>query len=84
MTRLPRDVTGEALAKALSTLGYTTTRQTGSHVRLTSYTRGEHHITIPRHDPLRVGTLAAILADVAAHFETSREELVERLFRLKG
>jgi len=84
MTRLPRDVTGEALAKALSTLGYNTTRQTGSHVRLTSYAGGEHHITIPRHDPLRVGTLAAILADVAAHFETSREELVERLFRLKG
>jgi hypothetical protein len=28
---------------------------------------GEHHITIPAHNPLRVGTLAAILAEVAHH-----------------
>jgi hypothetical protein len=29
---------------------------------------------------LRVGTLAAILREVAAHFELTREDLVERLF----
>ena len=40
----------------------------------------EHHITIPRHAPLRVGTVAAILADVSDHFGLSREALVERLF----
>jgi predicted RNA binding protein YcfA (HicA-like mRNA interferase family) len=79
--RLPRDVTGDDLAKAMQTLGYEMTRQTGSHMRLTTSRRGEHHITIPRHTPMRVGTLAAILSEVAAHFETTREDLARRLFR---
>lgn len=80
MTRLPRDLTGESLAKALSRLGYAQTRQTGSHMRLTTRERGEHHVTIPRHDPLRVGTLGGILGEVAAHFEASRDDIIERLF----
>lgn len=80
MTRLPRDLTGEALAKKLSALGYPRLRQTGSHIRLTTLEEGEHHLTIPRHDPLRVGTLSGILGDVAAHFHTTREEIIERLF----
>ena len=78
--RLPRDLSGDDLAKDLRAFGYQVTRQTGSHLRLTTSERGEHHVTIPRHQPLRVGTLAAILADVADHFELSREELVARLF----
>jgi len=79
--RLPRDLSGQALAKALARLGYEVTRQTGSHMRLTSRLRGEHHVTIPQHDPLRVGTLASILADVAAHHEIGRDELASLLFR---
>jgi predicted RNA binding protein YcfA (HicA-like mRNA interferase family) len=78
--RLPRDVSGDDLAKALADLGYRISRQTGSHVRLTTPERGEHHITIPRHGALRVGTLAGLLGDVAQHFALSREELIERLF----
>ncbi len=65
----------------MAVLGYTVTRQTGSHMRLTTLGRGEHHVTIPKREPLRVGTLAGILADVAAHFELTREELLARLFR---
>jgi hypothetical protein len=49
-------------------------------LRLTTTVGGEHHITIPQHDPLRVGTLAGILNDVAAHSGLSREELLEKLF----
>ncbi len=78
--RLPRDLSGEDLARSLSVLGYAVTRQTGSHMRLTTQERGEHHITIPRHDPLRVGTVAAILADVGDHAGLSRDALVELLF----
>jgi predicted RNA binding protein YcfA (HicA-like mRNA interferase family) len=78
--RLPRDVSGVELARALSTFGYEVTRQTGSHMRLTTQDRGEHHVTIPKHDPLRLGTLAAILADVGEHFGLSRDEIAERLF----
>lgn len=64
--RIPRDLSGEELVKRLARLGYGVTRQTGSHIRLTSRARGEHHITVPSHDPLRIGTLAAILDGVAA------------------
>ncbi len=78
--RLPRDLSGTDLARALGKLGYEATRQTGSHMRLTTQENGEHHITIPRHDPLRVGTLSAILSDVAGHFGTNRDEIVRRLF----
>jgi hypothetical protein len=49
-------------------------------MRLTTQEPGEHHITIPRHDSLRVGTMAAILADVGQHAGLSREALAERLF----
>lgn len=78
--KLPRDLSGARLAKALTRVGYSITRQTGSHLRLTTARPSEHHVTIPAHDPLKVGTLAAILADVAAHQEISRDELLDRLF----
>jgi hypothetical protein len=39
-----------------------------------------HTITVPLHDPLRVGTLAAILADVAALHELTRDDLISKLF----
>ena len=56
-----RDLPGDALASRLRRYGYEPTRQTGSHLRLTSTLQGqEHHVTVPRHDHLRVGTLSAI------------------------
>jgi predicted RNA binding protein YcfA (HicA-like mRNA interferase family) len=78
--RLPRDLSGDDLAKILKTYGYEQTRQTGSHMRLTTEQNGQHHITIPRHNPLRAGTLSAILSEVAAHFKMDRENLISRLF----
>ena len=77
--RLPRDLSGTELAKALRRFGYEVTRQVGSHVRLTSTVNGIHHITVPNHRPLRIGTLASILDDVAAHHKISRDELLLRL-----
>lgn len=44
--KLPRDIGGEELAKLLKKYGYQTTRQTGSHLRLTTGIKEEHHITI--------------------------------------
>lgn len=78
--RLPRDLTGAELAVLLRRYGYEITRQTGSHIRLTTLMGGEHHITIPAHNPLRVGTLNGILRDVAEHLAISREELLSSLF----
>ncbi len=78
--KLPRNVSGQQLAKALATYGYAVTRQSGSHMRLTTTTGGQHHLTIPDHSQLRIGTLAAIVADVAQHFRSTREEVAKRLF----
>jgi predicted RNA binding protein YcfA (HicA-like mRNA interferase family) len=78
--KLPRDISGSELAIKLAKFGYEITRQNGSHIRLTTQRNGEHHITIPRHDPLKVGTFSAILNDVAKHLEISRDELVDNLF----
>ena len=78
--RLPRDLSGDRLATLLRRYGYEVTRQTGSHMRLTTTQEGEHHVTIPRHASLRVGTLSAILGDVAEHLGISRQALLEALF----
>lgn len=78
--RLPRDLSGRDLARALRRYGYEVTRETGSHMRLTTQQGGEHHVTIPDHDSVRVGTLSGILADVAGHLGIERAALVEALF----
>lgn len=78
--RLPRDVSGHDLAQALARLDYAVTRQTGSHMRLTTARCGEHHVTIPAHAPLRLGTLRAILAEVAAHHGLDVPSLAALLF----
>ncbi|MBW8332805.1 MAG: type II toxin-antitoxin system HicA family toxin [Prolixibacteraceae bacterium] len=77
---LPRDIEASKLIKALRKLGYETTRQSGSHIRLTTQQNGQHHLTIPNHDPLKIGTLNAIITEVAKHLGVSKQELVERLF----
>jgi predicted RNA binding protein YcfA (HicA-like mRNA interferase family) len=68
---LPRDVSGGNLAKRLGRLGYEVTRQAGSHLRLTTSERGQHHVTIPNTTRSKVGTLAGILGDVAAIFRSA-------------
>jgi predicted RNA binding protein YcfA (HicA-like mRNA interferase family) len=80
--KLRRDVSGEELVRSLRRFGYEVTRQTGSHLRVTSNFKGkEHHVTIPAHKQLKVGTLAEILGDVAAYLDLTREKLVQELFR---
>lgn len=78
--RLPRDISGIELARKLEKYGYQVTRQTGSHLRLTTEQGGEHHITIPQHKDLRVGTLNAILTDVADHLGMTRQDLINSIF----
>lgn len=78
--KVPRDLSGAALAKSLSKVGYHVTRQTGSHLRLTTQSPTQHHVTVPAHDSLKVGTLSGILGDVAAHLKITRDELMQRLF----
>jgi predicted RNA binding protein YcfA (HicA-like mRNA interferase family) len=78
--KIPGDISGQELIKYLKPYGYTITRQTGSHIRLSTVQQGQHHITIPNHDPLKIGTLSAILTDVATHFNTTKDQLLQEFF----
>lgn len=78
--RLPRDLTGRELIAALGRLGYSPTRQTGSHVRLTTSHPSQHHVTVPLHDALRIGTLSSIVTAVADARNMSRDDLMRELF----
>jgi|UniRef100_A0A7C3SLE2 predicted RNA binding protein YcfA (HicA-like mRNA interferase family) len=78
--KLPREVSGEDLARRLEKVGYRPTRQSGSHVRLTAAFPKEHHITIPFHPSLKMGTLNSIMREVANHLKISKEELIQRLW----
>ena len=77
--KLPRDVSGRQLATALRKLGYSISRQSGDHIRLTTEMHGQHHETIPDKQQLRVGTLSNILKSVASHHKLSVRELLELL-----
>jgi predicted RNA binding protein YcfA (HicA-like mRNA interferase family) len=73
-------VFGKILIRFLNSLGYETTRQRGSHVRLVKSTAsGKHKITIPNHDPVAKGTLADILIKVSIWCQIDKHELAARL-----
>jgi len=78
--KLPRDLSAADLEKRLRRVyGYEFVRQLGSHRRLTTQTCGEHHLTIPNHNPLRPGTLRAILGEVMAHHGLTLEQVLYQL-----
>jgi predicted RNA binding protein YcfA (HicA-like mRNA interferase family) len=77
--KIPRDMSAKDLVTGLSNLGYLATRQKGSHIRLTTQQNGEHHITIPAHNPLKIKTLNSILKSIAEHHHISMEELLHIL-----
>ncbi len=70
--KLPRDVTGHEAVKALRRLGFTVTRQDGSHIRMS---RGPLNVTVPDHDSILPKTLQSVLRQA----NVSLEEFVENL-----
>ena len=78
--KMPRNISGNELVKRLGRLGYQAKRQVGSHIRCTTFEGGTHHITIPNHDPLKIGTFSSIISDVAMHFKKEKGEVLKILF----
>ena len=80
--KLPRALSGNELAKRLArTYGYRVTRSRGSHMTATlTVGRNSHQVTVPRHRDVRVGTLDAIVTDVAEFLGLSKHEVRRRLF----
>jgi predicted RNA binding protein YcfA (HicA-like mRNA interferase family) len=56
--KLPRDLSGADVVRALERLGFQVNRQTGSHIQLSS---GSRRITVPNHCVVAPGTLKSIL-----------------------
>ncbi len=82
MRKLPRDLTGDDLASLLRRhYGYEAKRQRGSHLTVTTVFGGsEHSVTIPRHRPVRVGTLNAVVSAVAEFHGLAKQEVRQKLF----
>ncbi|HEY6170219.1 MAG TPA: type II toxin-antitoxin system HicA family toxin [Verrucomicrobiae bacterium] len=70
--KLPRDLSGEEVGRALKRLGFEFVRQTGSH---RMFTKGPLHPCVPMHRVLKPKTLQSILKQAGI----TVEELVENL-----
>ena len=79
--KLPRDLSGDVLVKKLVKYGYVVTRQSGSHMRLTTQSEGEHHLTIPAYRSIPVDILDSILGDIASHLKVKKSIIIDELFR---
>jgi predicted RNA binding protein YcfA (HicA-like mRNA interferase family) len=77
--KLPRGVSGERLIRRLEALGSAVIRQKGSHVRLFRQGPPSHSISVPRHDPIKVGTFHAILVEISRARSISIEEILDLL-----
>ena len=78
--KIPRDISGAYLTKKLRVFGYQVVRQDGSHISLTTILQGQHHVTIPNHSPIKLGTLRVILKAVALYHDLPLDEVVRKLF----
>ena len=79
--RLPRDLSGHELIALLRQFGYEPTRQVWqSHTAAVERRGFTHSVTVPDHRSLRLGTLSAILSDVAEYLNVERAELQRQLF----
>ncbi len=77
--KLPLDVNGRRLADHLiRRWDFQEVRQTGSHIVLQS-SEPAFHISIPAHKPLRLGTFADIVNEVAKRKEATVQQLLHRL-----
>ena len=77
--KLPRNLDGKALVRALYKLDYQAVHQTGSHLICRTQRNGQHTEPIPLHSPLKVGTLHSILKRVAIHEGVDLPELLRLL-----
>ncbi len=77
--KLPRNVSGAALVSAFERVGYSLIRQRGSHMRMHHPGPPRHLITVPGHRPMRVGTLHALITEVAQMRGLSVDEIIALL-----
>jgi predicted RNA binding protein YcfA (HicA-like mRNA interferase family) len=78
--KIPRDLSGAQLVKVLCRdWDYRVVHQEGSHIILQTYVPSHQRLSVPNHNPLRVGTLNGILRAVSAHKGVERQQLLDNL-----
>jgi predicted RNA binding protein YcfA (HicA-like mRNA interferase family) len=78
--KVPRDLSGAQLVKVLCRdWSYRAVHQEGSHIILQTDTPTPQRLSVPNHNPLRVGTLNSIVRAVSAHKGVERQQLLEAL-----
>ena len=78
--KIPRDLYGRELAAVpCARWAYAKVNQVGSHIILQTETPQHHRVSEPDHKPLRLGTLNAILRQVAAAKGVTREDILAAL-----
>jgi predicted RNA binding protein YcfA (HicA-like mRNA interferase family) len=77
---LPRGLSGRQLMRLAEQLGYRYDRSSGSHVIYVLQRNGLHHICIPDHKEISLGTLNDLLNDMARQLGLSKAELIAKLF----
>jgi predicted RNA binding protein YcfA (HicA-like mRNA interferase family) len=78
--KLPRGLYGRELARVLcARWAYRQVNQVGSHIILQTEIPQRHRLSVPDHKPLRIGTLNAILREVAAAKGVTREDILATL-----
>jgi predicted RNA binding protein YcfA (HicA-like mRNA interferase family) len=63
--KTPKSLSAKEFIKLLKIYGYEVVSQKGSHIKVTTTRNGQHHLAIPHHDPIKIGTLNAIIRQVA-------------------
>jgi predicted RNA binding protein YcfA (HicA-like mRNA interferase family) len=78
--KLPRNLNGSSLADVLCRQwDYRLVHYQGSHIILDTQTPKHQRISIPNHNPLRIGTLNSILKTVSAHKKVSKQDILDSL-----
>ena len=78
--KVPRDLSGAQLVKFLCRdWGYRVVHQEGSHIILQTDAPLHQRLSVPNHNPLRVGTLNSIVRAISAHKGVERQKLLEAL-----
>jgi predicted RNA binding protein YcfA (HicA-like mRNA interferase family) len=78
--KLPRDISGRHVVGVLvRRWGYRQVNQVGSHIILQTEQPQHHRVSVPDHNPLRIGTFNAILRQVAQAKGVSREDILASL-----
>ena len=78
--KVPRDLSGTQLVRVLCRdWQYRVVHQEGSHIILQTDTPTHQRLSVPNHNPLRVGTLNGIVRAVSIHKGTERQQLLDAL-----